>query len=74
MWLRLVSFMHTEVSEEYTASVFKETWISVSKWEYWHRNIFVHVLDISFLIRSVLEFVVSSPLILFPFKNVSFTA
>ena len=65
--------MHTEVSEEYeyTASVFKLTWINVLKEEDWHRNIFVHMLDISFLIKNTVKFVLSLPLILFPFKNAS---
>lgn len=66
--------MLTEVSEEYTASVFKVTWIIVLKEEDWHSNIFVHLLDVSFLIRNILEFVLSFPLILFLFKSMSLIA
>lgn len=74
LWRPFVSCMRAEVSEQNPAAVFTVTWIVVLQEEEWHRNIFAHTLDISFLIRNVLEFVLSFPLILFPFKNVSFTA
>jgi hypothetical protein len=47
--------VRTEISEEYTASVFKVAWIIVLKEEDWHRDIFLHMLDISFLIRNILD-------------------
>ena len=66
---QFVSCMGAAVSEEHTAVVFKVTWIIVLQDEDWHRNIFAHTLDISFLIRNILQYVLSFPLILFPFKS-----